>query len=214
MKTTILFLALLLPASALLAQQTATTKDGKTVLLNEDGTWVYQTEASNNGKTQFNDSLLTKYSKPTAAKTLLKSERTDHALWYNETKWLQSDMKPSEATEFLLKLKDQDGYCITVVEKIEIPIENFSGIVLKSMKMRGAENVVVEKEEFRIVNGKRLLFMQFTATTSGMTFTYAGYYFSNESGTSQILCYTAKNLFNHYKQDFMNMLNGFVVMPK
>ncbi len=212
MKTTILFLALLLPAPALLAQQTATTKDGKTVLLNDDGTWVYQTEATGS-KTQFNDSLLTKYNKPTAAKTLLKSERTDHALWYNETKWSKSDMKPSEATEFLLKLKDQDGYCITVVEKIEIPIENFSAIVLKSMKMRGAENVVVEKEEFRIVNGKRVLFMQFNATTSGMTFTYAGYYYSNESGTSQILCYTSKNLFGQYKQDFMNMLNGFVVVP-
>lgn len=213
MKTTILFLALLLPAAALLAQQTATTKDGKTVLLNDDGTWVYQTEATGS-KTQFNDSLLTKYSKPTAAKTLLKSERTDHAIWYNETKWSKSDMKPSEATEFLLKLKDQDGYCITVVEKIEIPIENFSAIVLKSMKMRGAENVVVEKEEFRMVNGKRVLFMQFSATTSGMTFTYAGYYFSNESGTSQLLCYTSKNLFNQYKQEFMNMLNGFVVVPE
>jgi hypothetical protein len=213
MKTTILFLALLLPASALLAQQTATTKDGKTVLLNEDGTWVYQPEATGS-KIEFNDSLLTKYSKPTAAKTLLKSERTDHAIWYNETKWTRSDMKPTEASEYLLKLKERDGYCITVVEQIEIPLENFSNIVVKSMKMRGAENLVVEKEEYRLVNGKRVLFMQFTATTSGMTFTYAGYYFSNESGTSQILCYTAKNLFNQYKQDFMNMLNGFVVMPK
>jgi hypothetical protein len=213
MKTTILFLALLLPASALLAQQTATTKDGKTVLLNEDGTWVYQPEATGS-KIEFNDSLLTKYSKPTAAKTLLKSERTDHAIWYNETKWTRSDMKPTEASEYLLKLKERDGYFITVVEQIEIPLENFSNIVVKSMKMRGAENLVVEKEEYRLVNGKRVLFMQFTATTSGMTFTYAGYYFSNESGTSQILCYTAKNLFNQYKQDFMNMLNGFVVMPK
>lgn len=212
MKTTLLLSLLLTITSVSIAQQTATTKDGKTVLLNDDGTWVYQTEA-NSSKTQFNDSLLTKYSKPTAAKTLLKSERTDHALWYNESKWSKSDMKPSEATEFMLKLKEQDGYCITVVEKIEIPIENFSAIVLKSMKMRGAESVVVEKEEYRMVNGKRVLFMQFTATTSGMTFTYAGYYFSNESGTSQVLCYTSKNLFGQYKQEFMNMLNGFVVVP-
>lgn len=213
MKKTILFLALLLPVPALMAQQTATTKDGKTVLLNDDGTWVYQPETNNNGKTQFNDSLLTKYNKPTAAKTLLKSERTDHAIWYNETKWTRSDMKPTEASEYLLKLKERDGYCITVVEQIEIPLENFSNIVVKSMKMRGAENLVVEKEEYRLVNGKRVLFMQFTLTMSGMTFTYAGYYYSNESGTSQILCYTSKNLFGQYKQDFMNMLNGFVVVP-
>lgn len=213
MKSTFILFALLVSAPVLFAQQTATTRDGKIVILNDDGTWVYQPETTGS-KTQFNDSLLTKYSKPTSAKTLLKSERTDHAIWYNETKWSKSDMKPSEATEYLLKLKDQDGYCLTVVEKIEIPIENFSSIVLKSMKMRGAENVAVEKEEFRIVNGKRVLFMQFTATTSGMTFTYAGYYFSNESGTSQVLCYTSKNLFNQYKQEFMNILNGFVIISK
>ncbi len=213
MKTTLLLSLLLTITSVSIAQQTATTKDGKTVLLNDDGTWVYQTEANSN-KTQFNDSLLTKYSKPTSAKTLLKSERTDHALWYNETKWTRSDMKPTEASEYLLKLKERDGYCITVVEQIEIPLENFSNIVVKSMKMRGAENLVVEKEEYRLVNGKRVLFMQFTLTMSGMTFTYAGYYFSNESGTSQVLCYTSKNLFNQYNQDFMNMLNGFVVVSK
>lgn len=213
MKTTILLLTFLLSAPILFAQQTATTKDGKIVILNDDGTWVYQTEATSS-KTQFNDSLLTKYSRPTASKTLLKSERTDHAIWYNETKWTISDTKPTEVSEYLLKLKGQDGYCITVVEKIEIPIENFSGLVIKNMKMRGAENVNVEKEEYRMVNGRRVLFMQFTVTMNGMSFTYAGYYFSNESGTSQVLCYTAKNLFSQYKQDFMNMLNGFVVVSK
>ncbi len=213
MKTTILLFALLASAPVLFAQQTATTKEGKIVILNDDGTWVYQPETTGS-KTEFNDSLLTKYNKPTAAKTLLKSERTDHAIWYNETKWTRSDMKPTEASEYLLKLKDRDGYCITVVEQIEIPLENFSNIVVKSMKMRGAENLVVEKEEYRLVNGKRVLFMQFTLTMSGMTFTYAGYYFSNESGTSQVLCYTSKNLFNQYNQDFMNMLNGFVIVSK
>ncbi len=211
MKYTFLLLCLFL-SGGLIAQQTATTKDGRLVILNEDGTWAYQPEGIAN-KILLNDSLLTKYSKPTTAKTLLKSERTDHALWYNENLWSRSDMKLSEANEFLLKLKDQDGYCITVVEKIEIPIDNFSAIVLKSMKMRGVENIVVEKEEFRIVNGKRVLFMQFNATSNGITFTYAGYYFSNETGTSQILCYTAKNLFSQYKQSFMDMLNGFVVAP-
>lgn len=208
------FIPLIFISLSLFSQQTATTKDGKTVILNDNGTWVYQTDSDSNNKTQFKDSLLIKYNKSSAAKTLLKSERTDHALWYNETKWTRSDMKPTEASEFLLKLKDQDGYCITVVEKIEIPIENFSTIVLKSLKMRGAENVLVEKEEFRLVNGIRVLFMQFSVTMSGMNFTYVGYYFSNESGTSQVLCYTAKNLFKQYQQEFMTMLNGFVVIPK
>jgi hypothetical protein len=210
---TILFISLLKTTCSIsVAQQTATTKDGKTVVLNEDGTWKY--DETRSASIEFNDSLLTKYNKPLSAKTLLKSQRTDHAVWYNALKWSTVDAKPTEATEYLFKLKDRDGYCITVVEKIEVPVENFREIILKSLRMRGAEEIEIVKEEYRMVNGKRVLHMQFDARSKGITFTYTGYYYSNDTGTTQLLCYTGKNLFKDYKQDFENMLNGFTVVPE
>ena len=80
--------------------------------------------------------------------------------------------------------------------------------------MRGAEQMEIVKEEYRMVNGQRVLHMQFDASSKGIKFTYTGYYYSNETGTTQLLCYTGKNLFKDYKQDFENMLNGFAVIPE
>lgn len=212
MKATLLTVILVIITSISVAQQTATTSDGKTVILNEDGTWKYDETQSTN--ILFNDSLLPKYSKPLSSKTLLKSQRTNHAVWYNSLKWSTVDIKPTEASEYLFKLKDRDGYCLTVVEKIEIPVENFREIILKSLRMRGAEQMEIVKEEYRMVNGQRVLHMQFDASSKGIKFTYTGYYYSNETGTTQLLCYTGKNLFKDYKQDFENMLNGFAVIPE
>lgn len=212
MKATLLTVILVAITSISVAQQTATTSDGKTVILNEDGTWKYDETKSTN--ILFNDSLLPKFSKPLSSKTLLKSQRTNHAVWYNSLKWSTVDVKPTEASEYLFKLKDRDGYCLTVVEKIEIPVENFREIILKSLRMRGAEQMEIVKEEYRMVNGQRVLHMQFDASSKGIKFTYTGYYYSNETGTTQLLCYTGKNLFKDYKQDFENMLNGFAVIPE
>ena len=212
MKATLLTVILVVITSISVAQQTATTSDGKTVILNEDGTWKYDETKSTN--ILFNDSLLPKFSKPISSKTLLKSQRTNHAVWYNSLKWSTVDVKPTEASEYLFKLKDRDGYCLTVVEKIEIPVENFREIILKSLRMRGAEQMEIVKEEYRMVNGQRVLHMQFDASSKGIKFTYTGYYYSNETGTTQLLCYTGKNLFKDYKQDFENMLNGFAVIPE
>lgn len=212
MKSFFLSCLLLTISSLAIGQQTATTLDGKTVILNDDGTWKYQDKPL--AAIEFNDSLLTKYRKPTTAKTLLKSERTNHAIWYNSLKWSTIDLKPTESTEYVLKLKDKDGYCITVVEKIEMPLENFREVMLKNLRMRGAEAIEIINEDYRIVNGNRVLHIQFNASANGVKFSYLGYYYSNEKGTTQLLCYTSKNLFSEYKQEFENMLNGFSVIPE
>ena len=78
MKATLLTVILVAITSISVAQQTATTSDGKTVILNEDGTWKYDETKSTN--ILFNDSLLPKFSKPISSKTLLKSQRTNHAV--------------------------------------------------------------------------------------------------------------------------------------
>ena len=208
MKYTILIILLFNVSLSCISQETAVTKDGKKVLLYENGTWKYIQDVEG---VKMPDSSLKKFSRPAASKTLLASKRTDHAIWYDATKWALSDMKVSDVNEYLFKLKNEDAYCMTVVEKIEIPIDNFKNIVLKSLEMKGLESVEVLDEDFRMVNGQRVLQLQFTGSLQGMRFTYMGYYFSNESGTSQILCYTSANLFKQYKAQFENMLNGFTV---
>ena len=53
-----------------------------------------------------------------------------------------------------------------------------------------------------------VLCLQFNAKAQGMNFSYMGYYFSNESGTTQLLTYTYENLFDKYKDKCEELLNG------
>lgn len=47
--------------------------------------------------------------------------------------------------------------------------------------------------------------------TNGIAFTYLGYYYSSPSGTVQVITYTGQNLFQEYRHDFEDFLNGFHV---
>ena len=52
--------------------------------------------------------------------------------------------------------------------------------------------------------------MQMEGTIEGMSITYYGYYFSNRNGTNQLMTVTSQNLFNAYRRDFDDLLNGMV----
>ena len=73
------------------------------------------------------------------------------------------------------------------------------------------KNCEIVKEDFRMVNGKKVFFMQMNGTTQGIKFTYLGYYYSNQSGTFQFVTYTAQNLLAKAQTEMFELLNGVVV---
>ena len=73
-----------------------------------------------------------------------------------------------------------------------------------------APDIRIVDEEYRIVNGTKVLMIQMSGTIQGIKFTYYGYYYSNENGTIQLLTYTATNLLKEYNQDIEAFLNGLV----
>lgn len=190
-------------------QQSATTDDGKRVTLNADGTWKYkelQKETINE-----NDSLLKTMSRPVTSKGFVKSKRTNLGLWYNTGKWKEVNLNDaSPVMENFFQMKKGDAYCITISERIKVPLENLKEVVLKGIEMK-ADSYKLDKHEYRIINGAKVLYMQTEATVKGIDFIYTGYYTSDESGTMQVLCYTAKELFNSYENEFQEMLNGIVL---
>lgn len=208
MKPILIALLFLTLAVQSFCQQTAVTKDGKTVILNDNGTWQYSIGIEG---VKLPDSLLKRYTKSVLAITLQKSKRLPHGFWYDPKKWSLTTTKPTEASEYLFKMKDEDGYCVIVTEKIEIPLESFLEIIPKQLQSRGAESVLIDNQEYRMVNGSKVLYVQFSAKVQGISFIYSAYYFSDENGTTQMLCYTGSKLFPKYKIEFENFLNGFVV---
>ncbi len=83
---------------------------------------------------------------------------------------------------------------------------------LRKEKLRGDAKIV--KEEYRIVNNQKVLCMQMRGTIKGIKFVYFGYYYSDKSGTIQLLTYTSEELFKDLQKEFEEFLNGFVVIDR
>lgn len=187
------------------SQQFATTDEGKTVKLNADGTWQYATRDMAHPE----DSLAHAFSKPQLATTYLKSARNRFGFWYDKNIWKPADNNAISYAEFQLDLSKGDAYAIFISEKIEIDLPNLKKIVIKNAKAEDPD-IIVEKDELRLVNGHKVRFLQMSGIGHGVKFVYQGYYASNDSGTVQFVCVTAKNLLKDYESYFQNLLNGLV----
>jgi hypothetical protein len=50
--------------------------------------------------------------------------------------------------------------------------------------------------------------MQITGTAQGIPFHYYGYYYTGKLGSVQVITYTGESLFEEYKPEFDELLNG------
>jgi len=74
-----------------------------------------------------------------------------------------------------------------------------------------APDIEVIQEEIRIVNEQKILCLKMNATIQGIAVSYVNYYYSGKVGAVQLMAYTGQNLFEEYKQDLFDLLNGFEV---
>jgi uncharacterized membrane protein YkoI len=205
MKNLLTLLATTLVLSAT-AQQSATTFDGKKVLLHDNGKWEYvKTESASFSSSQKN------FTKSEFAKDLAKSEKNNFGIWYDSKKWKKEDGSSNEDAEFQFRLAKGDGFAMAITERIEIDLDNIKEVALGNAR-NAAPDIELEREEDRIVNGRKVKCLQMTGTASGIKFSYLGYYCSDESGTIQFVCFTGKSLLKSYQRDFEELLNGLVAV--
>lgn len=209
MKYTLVLVGIIFMSLTIKAQIKAVTGTGDEVILNPDGTWQY-----------VNDSLITskpietnptKFLKAPDASFLVKSNKIPCGIYINPKKWNFSKQDGNQAKEFMFTLKDNDAYAMLITEKMEIPLETLKGAALTNAK-KAAPGIKITSEEYRNVNGLKVLCMQMEGVVQGMNFTYLGYYFSNAGGTVQLIAYTTSDLMKEYKKAIEELLNGFAVL--
>ncbi len=203
-----LFVAiLLLLAATSYASQKAITDTGEEVILNSDGTWEYSDSAQK--ATDIIKTNKTKFKRPRDSSFLLKSTKNNSAYWINTDKWFFEKAKNNTAAEYEFQLKGKDLYGMAITEGAEIPIESLANIALSNARTI-APDVKSVKQEFRIVNGKKVIYMEMKGTLQGMKVTYLGYYYSDASGATQLITYTTTKLVDKYKSEINDFLNGLV----
>jgi hypothetical protein len=187
----------------------AVTETGEEVVLYNNGTWKY-----------INDSILVRneiklnekeYSKSNSSTFLVKSKTLNLGVWINPSIWSFEKGEATESREYKFQKKDESLYGMLITEKLQVPIETLINLAIANGK-KAAPDLEVISQEYRIVNGTKILMMQMTGTIQGISFVYLGYYFSNESGSVQFLTYTSQELLKDYSNDMEELLNGLVLL--
>lgn len=191
------------------AQINAITETGDEVILYEDGTWAYLYDSILEASTIFINEK--KFKKSKNATFLVKSSKAKVGVYINPKEWTFEKGDGTDPQEYTFTMKNGDLAAMLISEKVEIPIQTLRGIALANAK-NASSDIKVIHEEYRTVNDNKMLMMQMTGTIQGIKFVYFGYYFSSETGTVQFLTYTYHNLFEGYKDQCEDFLNGLVVI--
>ncbi|MBP7901180.1 MAG: hypothetical protein KA015_00025 [Spirochaetes bacterium] len=202
---TYITIALIAFSSASAKDIKATTEDGKTIILSENGTWKYDKKAEEK-KT---DQLVTQqFNTPADSTSIYNAKRGNFTIKYNPSKWEILSTSLNQMAEASFQHSSGDAYGMIITERIRIPMENFESIVVDNAQ-KAATNVEITKSEIRLVNGKQVKFIELTGIIQGINFVYNYYVYSDSKGSTQITLFTSKELYPEYKLDFENFLNGF-----
>jgi hypothetical protein len=189
------------------ASKKAITDEGDVVILNNDGTWLYEGEKVKNDIDLKMNPLT--FSKSSDAKFMLKSAKTNAAFWINPKKWkFKKNENGHESAEYTFKIKGSDLYGMVIAEQLEIQLEELVGIAFENAQGAAPDTKIIKKE-YRMVNGHKVIYMEMEGTIQSIKFTYLGYYHSDASGSTQYLTYTGSNLVEKYREDINDFLNGF-----
>lgn len=190
-------------------QTRAVTETGDEVILYNDGTYKYANlEEAPMAEVKMNPKEFTRSDESTF---LLKSKKVNMGFWLDPKKWSFSKPTDNPDAEYEVALRGEDLYGVIITEKIEVPLESLKTIVVENARSM-APDIHVVQEEYRNVNGQKVLFLQLDGTAQGMKISYYGYVYSNSSGTVQLITFTAQNLLEQYRQDGEKLINGLVVL--
>ena len=189
-------------ATTLASQERVTTASGRVVLLYPDGTWKYAPTPPAPARSE--------HTRPAQATAHVDFARGSAALYYDPTKWQET--KGTEPGRVALTHMDGDGYAIIIAERLQITIEALRQMALTNAKNAAPDAEIVSQENRR-VNGHDVMVLQIKGSVQGIGFVYFGYYYVGPEGTFQLLTYTAANLFDEYKPQFEQLLDGFTLKP-
>jgi len=187
---------------ALAANIEATTTDGKKVILYPNGTWKYKDTGSKTISTSGT-------TKPSKATKVLKSEKGFYELWIDPAKWRVME-KRSPIVEFQLLHSSNDAYALTIAERLSVSLPALKEIALANARKAAPDAKIIAERQL-VVNGAKVLNMRIDGTIKGIRFTYYGYYWVGKAGTLQFLTYTGQNLFDEFKADLADLLNGLII---
>ncbi len=207
-KCVLFFLFVLIISKITVAQKKAITDNGDEVILYDNGTWKYTKEFIDTAN--FIKTNPVAFYKPKNANFLLKSTHAHVGFWIDTKKWTFGKATSNKSAEYELQNKNETMQVEVITEKIALPLTTLRKIAIKNAKAAAPDWHIV-KEEYRTVNGLKVLFIQSEGTISDIHFIFYSYYYTDASSSTQFLVLGSKDANNFSKEDAENLLNGIVV---
>ena len=152
-------------------------------------------------------SNLEKFVKSKNAAFFLKSTINNSAFWVDTNKWSFKKTNSDDAKEFSFQLKRKSLYAFAITEEIEFPLEYLAEIAITNAKNAAPNTKIIKKEE-REINDLKIVHLEMSGILNGVNFTYLGYYFSDSSGSTQLVVFSENKQLNKYKNEAYEFLNG------
>ena len=201
------------------SQIMAISEKGDTVYLFNDGTWSFSPDFGKEvfEELSFLDMELDIQDNPEVFMVPDKSDKEVNfndkiVIHYNSSDW---DRTPpglyNAEAEFAWTSKNEDFYCITIIEEVGLGLENIVKIAIDNLNASSSDEVEIIKLQRRTVNNKELILGVFKLDIKGMDITYCGYYYSDGEFTIQHLTYTHSSIFDQKLPEMMDLLNGLVI---
>lgn len=208
MKKILIAILFIFSFTAIQAQEKAVTDKGEEVVLFKNGTWKYVNKVDHKKSDVYYNPV--KFKKDKEASFALKSNVVNMSFYLDPKKWAFKKSGSTEESEYDISLKSGDLYAMIITEQIEIPIDALKTIAFENA-LSLAPDLEIVKEEYRIVNDLKILHLQMNGTIKGIKFSYYGYYYSDENGTTQFVTYTSQKLLEKYKSEAEKLLNGIML---
>lgn len=207
--------------SYLKAQTTAVTEEGDTIYVYPNGTWSFEYEEDFVHEKTMEDFLSLQLKIDTIADPFIYDSKVNKELTtqidqfvfkYNDKSWKR--VPPSnynEEAEFAFENRENDIWAIIITEQAEVGLENILKISISTLEQNTGAVPSIKKTELRNVNGTNVLRGTLDVNVSGIEFVFDSYYCSDERGTTQIVTWTGRSIWEKHQDEIVNFLNGVIV---
>lgn len=206
----IIFLYIFCFSGFALSAQNAITEKGDVVILNSDKTWRY----ANEDKIDRNiiSENKNKFIKKSNQNFRVSAVPTSIGVFIDPSEWSfkkDNDKDLSYNKMSFQSKKSPSLYVFLISEEISIPLKDLGEVAFENAKSETKDAQII-KQEFRNVNGTKILYQEFEATARGIKIKFAGYYISNNSGSVQLVVYSTPDIINKNSKQVEYFLNGLV----
>lgn len=185
----------------------AITDTGDEVLLYSNGNWKYVSEHLNRLIEIPENSRI--YERKAESTFLLKSKVFNVGVWLDPKIWKFQKAKDNPDAEYEIDHNTLDFSALILTEDFGFPLESMRNIAFENA-VDFIPDIEIINQDYRTVNGQRVLHLEMAGTYHNMPITYYGYYFANDNGTVQLLVVGLTKVVKGNLNEVETLLNGLV----